>query len=55
MKKFIGLFLLPFLLGTGAFAQETAPKTGWKVSPFPAVGYDSNNGLQYGVFGDVYY
>ncbi|MBR6184542.1 MAG: hypothetical protein IKQ76_08270 [Bacteroidales bacterium] len=55
MKKFICLFLLPFLFGSGVFAQEaTAPKTGWKVSPFPAVGYDSNNGLQYGVFGDVY-
>lgn len=54
MKKFICLFLLPFLFGSGAFAQQTAPKTGWKVSPFPAVGFDSNNGLQYGVFGDVY-
>ena len=54
MKKFICLFLLPFLFGSGVFAQQTAPKTGWKVSPFPAVGYDSNNGLQYGVFGDVY-
>ena len=54
MKKFIILFLLPFLTGTGVFAQETAPKTGWKVSPFPAVGFDSNNGMQYGVFGDVY-
>ena len=55
MKKFICLFLLPFLFGTGAFAQEApAPKTGWKISPFPAVGYDSNNGLQYGVFGDIY-
>lgn len=54
MKKIICLFLLPFLFGSGVFAQQTAPKTGWKVSPFPAVGYDSNNGLQYGVFGDVY-
>ncbi len=46
--------MLLLLTAAGAFAQEKAVKTGWKVSPFPAVSYDSNNGFQYGVFGDIY-
>lgn len=57
MKYRIYLLLLPLLISTGVFAQEagTAPaKTGWKISPFPAVSYNSNNGFQYGVFGDIY-
>ncbi|MCR4825123.1 MAG: hypothetical protein K5849_07200 [Bacteroidales bacterium] len=55
MKRFLSIFLLPLLVATGAFAQNKgAAKTGWKVSPFPAVSYDSNNGFQYGIFGDIY-
>ena len=50
------LLLTALLLCSGAvFAQEGTRRTGWKASPFPALAFDTNNGLQLGVFGDVYY
>ena len=54
MKNRLPLLLLPLLISAGVFAQEPGAKTGWKISPFPAVSYNSNNGFQYGVFGDIY-
>lgn len=55
MKKIV-LLILALLLGAAASAQQEKKqiKTGWSISPFPAVSYNSNNGFQYGVLGDVF-
>ncbi|MFR9548267.1 MAG: hypothetical protein SNG59_07660 [Rikenellaceae bacterium] len=53
MKKMILLALLT-LLCLGASAQEDGTKTGWNFGPLPAVGYSSDLGFQYGVFGEIF-
>lgn len=55
MKK-TALLIVVLLLAPTAYAQQEKKqiKTGWSISPFPAVSYNNNNGFQYGVLGDVF-
>lgn len=56
MKKIVltTLAAIICLTALGQEKQKSFRKTGWKVSPFPAISMSSDNGFQYGVFGDVY-
>ncbi len=56
MKKYIfGAALLSLsLLSSALKAEEVTPKTGWNIGPFPAVGYSSDLGFQYGVYADIF-
>ena len=55
MRKAFLTILAMVLAGTAAFAQEKEMKTGWSLGVLPSVTYSTDNGFQYGAFGDVYY
>lgn len=55
MNKRLFAFVTVLLAGTAAFAQEKEMKTGWSLGVLPSVTYSTDNGFQYGAFGDVYY
>ena len=56
MKKLLLLLGAVLVTATGLFAQEEKEvKTGWSFGVLPCATYSSDNGLQYGAFGDVYY
>ena len=55
MNKRLFAFVTVLLAGTAAFAQEKEMKTGWSMGILPCATYSTDNGLQYGAFGDVYY
>ena len=55
MRKAFLTILAMVLAGTSAFAQEKEMKTGWSLGVLPSVTYSTDNGFQYGAFGDVYY
>lgn len=46
------IFSVSFL---GQNHRDITVKRGWNFAPFPALGYNSDMGLQYGVIGDIYY
>jgi hypothetical protein len=56
MKKFILTTLTLFAAGLllTVPAQEKEVKTGWSFGVLPSVTYNTDNGFQYGAFGDVY-
>ena len=54
MRKAFLTILAMVLAGTAAFAQEKEMKTGWSLGVLPSVTYSTDNGFQYGAFGDVY-
>ena len=54
MKKHL-LIVLALLLSVSAFSQKKEIiKTGWNFGPLPAVSYDADLGLQYGVTCDIF-
>lgn len=53
MRKYLFLTLL-LSLSLSSLAQSDEVKTGWNFGPFPAVGYSSDLGLQYGIFGEIF-
>ena len=55
MNKRLFAFVTVLLAGMAAFAQEKEMKTGWSMGILPCATYSTDNGLQYGAFGDVYY
>lgn len=55
MRNILATFTALLLCSGAVFAQEGTRRTGWKFSPFPALAYNTDNGLQYGAFGDIYY
>jgi len=56
MKKFLLTLSALLIAGAMLFAQEEKEmKTGWSFGVLPCATYSTDNGLQYGAFGDVYY
>ncbi len=41
-------------LSVSAYAGDDPVKTGWNFGPFPAVGYSSDLGFQYGAFAEIF-
>lgn len=55
MKKFLAGILLVTLSLTAAAQKKEITKTGINFGPLPAIGYNSNLGLHYGVLTDIYW
>ena len=56
MKRFLLTLGAILSAGTLLFAEEEKEmKTGWSFGVLPCATYSTDNGLQYGAFGDVYY
>lgn len=60
MKILLFLFTLFFLVLAAAFTahakrNEKHIKQGWNIVPFPALSYNSDLGVQYGAFCDIFY
>ena len=49
MNKKITLLIIALSICFTSFSQETEPKTGWNFGVLPALGFDSNLGLMYGM------
>ena len=63
LLKIIIFLFLPFLVNQASARQKKTDissvdtvkvKKGWNVGPFPAVGYDSDLGFQYGIYSELY-
>ena len=54
MKRQLIVLAALLSLGSAAFAQEK-PKTGWRFTPMPNLGYSSDIGVTLGVYSDFYY
>ena len=56
MKKLLLTLAAVLVTAASLFAQEEKEvKTGWSFGVLPCATFSSDNGLQYGAFGDVYY
>mgnify|MGYP006873048726 FL=1 len=56
MKRFFTTAIIILASGMMLSAQEEKEmKTGWSFGVLPCATYSTDNGLQYGAFGDVYY
>lgn len=54
MKRQLIVLAALLSLGSAAFAQEK-PKTGWRFTPMPNLGYSSDIGVTLGLYSDFYY
>jgi outer membrane protein assembly factor BamA len=57
MRTFVNacLQVAVFLAIAGSAAAQERGKKGWNIGPLPAVGYNSDLGVQYGALCDIYY